>query len=321
MPTGEVRAIEPGLLTTIQDDIGRPGYGRFGVPRGGAMDPAAARIANRLVGNRGGEAVLEITLLGPTLEWTTGAHIGLAGGDLGATTNGLSLSPGHSYRLRPGASLAFTGVRTGARAYLAVEGGFAVEPILGSSSTNYRSAFGGFYGRSLRAGDIVRFAEAQAGPLRSLRRPSSDVEEPIHVVPLAAAAFGWFAPSAIRTFCEAAWTVAADADRNGIRLTGGAPVRALTAGIPSLPLPVGSVQVPPSGGPIVKMVDGPVTGGYPVLGVIPRLDHVRLAQAPPGATLRFRQISVAAARRLASTRDDDGRIELDEGDFAAGWAR
>ena len=320
MAMGEVRVLEPGLLTTIQDATGRPGLGRFGVPPGGAMDAAAARLANGLVGNGGTEAVLEITLQGPTLEWTTGAHIGLAGGDLGATTNGLVLSPGYSHRLRPGAELTFAGPRTGARAYLAVEGGFSVEPVLGSASTDHRSGFGGFHGRPLRAGDVISFADGEARPLRSVVGGEHDLEQPIHVIANPAGAFGWFTPSAIRRFCKDTWTVAAESDRNGIRLTSDVPVLALTTGIPSLPVPVGTVQIPPDGMPIIKMVDGPVTGGYPILGVVPRHDHRRLAQAQPGATLRFRRMSASAARRLIAAEAPE-RIELDEGDFAAGWAR
>ena len=319
MTTGEVRVLDAGLLTTIQDAAGRPGLGRFGLPLGGAMDASAARLANRLVGNGGDEAVLELTLHGPTLEWTTGAHVGLAGADLGAATDGLRLAPGHSHRLRPGAVLGFDGRRTGARAYLAVEGGFAVEPVLGSASTDHRSGFGGLDGRPLRAGDVLSFLGDRLEPLRSIAGPGPDTHEPVPLI-ATPAAFGWFAPTAVRAFCAAAWTVATDSDRTGIRLTGGTPVAATTTGIPSVALPVGAVQVPASGEPIVKMVDGPVTGGYPVLGVVPRPALARLAQAAPGTVLRFRSISVAAARRLARSADDVSRIELDEGDFAAGWA-
>ena len=319
MTTGEVRVLEPGLLTTIQDAAGRPGVGRFGIPPGGAMDAAAARLANRLVGNGGDEAVLELTLHGPTLVWTTGAHIGLVGADLGAVTDGLRLAPGHSYRLLPGAVLGFDGRRTGARAYLAVEGGFAVEPVLGSASTDHRSGFGGLDGRPLKAGDVVRFNGDRLEPLRSVVRQGSDASEPVPLI-ATPAAFGWFAPTAVPAFCAAAWTVASDSDRIGIRLTGGSPVASLTTSIPSVALPVGAVQVPPGGEPIVKMVDGPVTGGYPVLGVVPRHELAHLAQAAPGTILRFRSISVAAARRQADAADDVPRIELDEGDFAAGWA-
>jgi biotin-dependent carboxylase-like uncharacterized protein len=312
--------LEPGLLATIQDASGRPGLGRFGIPPGGAMDRPAARLANRLVGNDGDEAVLELTLHGPTVEWMTGAHIGLAGADLGAATDGRHLAPGHSYRLGPGAVLSFEAARTGARSYLAVEGGFDAEPILGSRSTDVRSGFGGLDGRALRAGDILRFARSQDGPLRSAVGPSPDIDERLAFIAMPDAS-AWFDAAVVRAFCTTKWRVAADSDRNGIRLTGGGRLPSQMASIPSLGVPVGAIQVPPSGEPIVRMVDGPVTGGYPVLGVVPRLDHARLAQAAPGATLRFQRISVAAARRLARTVEAEERIELDEGDFAAGWAR
>jgi biotin-dependent carboxylase-like uncharacterized protein len=319
MALGEARVLEPGLLTTIQDASGRPGLGRFGVPRGGAMDVRAARLANRLVGGGGDEPVLEMTLHGATLEWITGAHIGLAGADLGAASDGSHLAPGHSYRLGTNAVLSFGAARSGVRAYLAVEGGFEAVPVLGSASTDRRSGFGGLDGRALRAGDILRFAGSQDGPLRSAVRPKVDGEERLAFIPTAGS-LRWSSPAAVRAFCGTAWRVAPDSDRNGIRLTG-ARLPAATAHILSLPVPVGAVQVPPSGEPIVKMVDGPVTGGYPVLGVIPSIDHSSLAQAAPGATLRFRRVSVAEARRMTRTIGTSEHIEFDEGDLAMGWAR
>lgn len=320
MAIGEARVLDPGLLTTIQDASGRPGLGRFGIPPGGAMDAPAATLANRLVGNDGNEAVIEMTLQGATLEWPTGAHIGLAGADLGAVVGGRPLAPGHSHRLGPGAVLSFGAARSGARAYLAVEGGFTVAPLLGSRSTDHRSGFGGLDGRPVRAGDVLRFPGRQDRPLRSAAGAVASVDQPLSFIAAGRSA-GWFAPSVVRTFCATDWRVAADSDRIGIRLTGGPTLVASTSGIASLALPVGAVQVPPSGEPIIKMVDGPVTGGYPVLGVVARVDHARVAQAGPGATLRFRSISVAEARRLAVTIEAQERIELDAGDVAAGWAR
>ena len=322
-PVGEVLVVEPGLLTTIQDDHGRPGLGRFGIPPGGALDPATARLANQLVGNVGAAPVLEITLHGPTLQWTNGAHIGLAGGDLGALSRGLRLAPGHSYRLQPGTTLAFDGVRTGARAYLAVEGGFAIEPVLGSVATDRRSGFGGLEGRALRAGDVLRFPASQTGPLRSAIGTVNVAEAPVLIIPTPAA-LGWFTRSEVDRLCATAWIVAPESDRNGIRLTG-ARLEALTDRLLSLGVPVGAVQVPPGGEPIVTMVDGPVTGGYPVIGLVPRLEHGRLAQVAPGSTLHFQRSTVRAARRLADERDaaaaGHAGIEFDEGDQAAGWAR
>jgi allophanate hydrolase subunit 2 len=194
-----------------------------------------------------------------------------------------------------------------------------VEPVLGSASTDHRSGFGGFDGQPLRAGDLLRFVGDRGDPLRSVVGSRPDLNERVPLI-ATSATFGWFAPTAVRVFCAAAWTVAADSDRTGIRLAGGSPVASSMSGIPSVALPVGAVQVPPGGEPIIKMVDGPVTGGYPVLGVIPRTHLARLAQAAPGTILRFRSISVAAARRLAPSADDNPRIELDDGDFAAGWA-
>jgi biotin-dependent carboxylase-like uncharacterized protein len=261
-----------------------------------------------------------MTLHGATLEWTTGAHFGLAGADLGANSDGRHLAPGHSYRLGPGAVLSFGAARSGARAYVAVEGGFEALAVLGSASTDRRSGFGGLDGRPLRAGDVLRFAGTQHGPLRSAVRPMVDGDERLAFIPTAGS-LRWSSAATVRTFCGIDWRVAPDSDRNGIRLTGGEPLPASTASIPSVPIPVGAVQLPPSGEPIVRMVDGPVTGGYPVLGVIPSFDHGRLAQATPGATLRFRQISVTAVRELARTIGLAEHVELDEGDLAAGWAR
>jgi biotin-dependent carboxylase-like uncharacterized protein len=328
---GAVQVVEPGILTTVQDAIGRPGLGRYGVPPGGAMDADAARLANRLVGGRGDEPVLEVTLGGPTLAWDAPALIGLSGADLGAEAEHLRLAPGHAHRLAAGAVLRFTRPGDpwrGVRAYLAVEGGLLVESVLGSSSTDRRSGFGGLDGRELRIGDRLAFRGGTPGPLRSLvrgsaeavARSSQEVEVRIVATP---DDLGWFDPAAFPTLLDATWTVTPDSDRNGIRLGGGPRVPVTTGRIASLGVPVGSVQVPGSGEPIVTMVDGPVTGGYPVIGVVPRLDHVRLAQLAPGSVVRFRAVDVKTARDLtraaaeAATLD---RIELDPGDVAAGWA-
>jgi len=327
---GEVRVNVAGLLTTIQDAKGRPGLGRFGIPRGGAMDAAAAQLANRLVGNHPDAPLLEITMHGPTLEWPTGALVGLAGADLGAVIGGRRLAPGLSYRVPAGGILRFDGANAGpgfdgaalgARTYLAVDGGFAVKPVLGSASTDRRSGFGGLEGRALRDGDVLRFNGDGSGPVRSAIGPTRgpDVGEPLLVIPTPAS-LGWFAPSAVLTLFTTSWTVAPASDRSGILLTGGR-IAARAAGIASLGVPVGSIQVPPSGEPIITMADGPVTGGYPVIGVVPRFEIGRLAQLGPGAAVRFARSSVRVARLVHAERDREAPIDLDEGDFAASWAQ
>ena len=328
--TVEVTVVEGGLLTTIQDVRGRPGLGRYGVPPGGAIDAEAARLAGRLVGNEADAPVLEITLQGPTLVFTAAAHVGLAGADLGAQADHQRLRPDASYRLSAGATLRFTGPPSGAkgaRAYLAVEGGFVVPSVLGSASTDRRSGFGGGVGRELRAGDALSVAGTASGALRALVRahpgPPVDPGIPVEIRVVATPIdLGWAGRGGLRELVAPTWNVSPASDRNGLRLTGGR-IADVTGRVASVGVPVGAVQVPPSGEPIVTLADGPVTGGYPIVGVVPRLDHGRLAQLAPGATVRFRPITVEAARALAvavadaATRD---RIELDPGDVGAGWA-
>lgn len=336
---GEVVVIDGGLMSTIQDAFGRPGLGRFGVPLGGALDPAAASLANRLVGNDVEAPLLEVTTKGPELRWGAAAHIALAGADLGASVDGLSLPPGHSRRVGAGSTLCFGSTprfgatpgssrgSPGVRTYLAVEGGFVVDPVLGSASTDRRSGFGGFEGRAIRAGDVLRFQNGLSRPLRVVgagpERATGSAAPPaarLLVIPTPTG-LGWFGRSAIEAFVAGEWTVAVDSDRSGIRLRG-PRIEAKVAGIPSLGVPVGSIQVPPSGQPIVTMADGPVTGGYPVIGVVPRFELGRLAQAAPGDVFRFQRATVRDARRASAdaARREPG-VEVDAGDLAAGWAR
>ncbi|HYH93118.1 MAG TPA: biotin-dependent carboxyltransferase family protein [Candidatus Saccharimonadales bacterium] len=315
----EGHVLEPGLLTTVQDASGRPGLGRFGIPPGGAMDAPAARLANRLVGGQGDEALLELTWLGPTIRWTTAVHLGLAGGDLDATADGIHLHPGHSHRLAAGTVLRFGTARAGARGYLAVEGGLEVPQVLGSAATDRRSGFGGLEGRALAVGDVLHGPGGPLGPVRSAVGLSVGADDRRIPVVATSSSLGWFDPAALTRLVDTAWVVAPDADRSGIRLTGGA-LAASASGIDSLGVPVGAIQVPPSGEPIVTMTDGPVTGGYPVVGVVAPAAIGRLAQRGPGATVRFELVEAEAARALVAS-EDAVSIVADPGDVAASWAR
>ena len=216
MAMGEVRVIEPGLLTTIQDARGRPGLGRFGVPPGGAMDARAARLANRLVGGGGEEAVLEITLQGPAFEWVTGAHIALAGADLGAASEGRLWRPGIPIDSRPEPCC-----RSASR-------GAALAPISPSRAGSRRPRSLARYrptvARASAASTAERFALAtsfeftgsQDGPLRSAVGSDVDGDERLAFIP-AEEGLRWLSPVAERTFCATEWRVAPDSDRNGIR--------------------------------------------------------------------------------------------------------
>ncbi len=309
-----IEVLEAGALTSVQDAVGRQGWRHLGVPAGGAADPWSARLANRLIGNADEAAVLEITLVGPTLRFETSAAVALAG-SFEATLDGLPLAPNGGRAVRVGSVLRI-GTGDDARGYVAVAGGLAVETVLGSRSTDLRTGFGGFAGRALRAGD--RLPLGRAARLRTLRWNGAPHTGPIRVVP---------GLHADRFEAEAltgqAWRVSALADRTGARLEG----KPLTAGdatdVPSMGLPLGAIQVPPDGLPIVALADRPVTGGYPVPAVVIGADIGRMARLRTGDELRFASVSLEEARE-ALRRAVDELADLTPLDPASadelGWA-
>lgn len=277
----EIEVLEGGLLTTVQDPLGRPGWRRYGVQAAGALDPDAAATANRLAGNPPAAALLEITVLGPTLRLAAPASVGLAGADLGAVIDGRALAPGSSAM---GSQIHFGGRRSGARAYLAVAGGIAVPAVLGSRSTDLRSGFGGFEGRALGAGDRLPIGVGDDAEPAS--RPAGGAPVgPIRVLP--GPHLDRFPAGALDRLCETEWTASSRADRMAYRLDGPPIEREEMSELPSLGLPLGAVQVPPDGGPIVMLADRPVTGGYPVIACVARADIGRVAQLLPGDPVRF----------------------------------
>lgn len=301
-----LEVLEPGLLTTVQD-AGRPRAARWGVPRGGAADGEALAVANLLLGNDPAAAVLEITLAGPTLRVLAPTTVALAGADLAGRVepSGEPLEPGHAVRIGPGATLVLAGpAHDGLRACLAVPGGVAVTPVLGSASTVLRAGFGGLDGRPLRAGDIV--AATSRGVPAPARWPGE--------------AGAWGAPGAIRvvpgphadggddprvaSLVDIAWTVGADSDRMGLRLTGEAALPAAhdAADLLTIGVTPGAVQLPPDGRPIVLLADAQPTGGYPVIAVVAAVDRPALARLRPGDRFRFVPVARAEAIGLLAAR-------------------
>jgi len=300
--TDHVEVVAPGLLTTVQD-LGRTGYARYGVPAAGALDAFAARAANRLVGNADHAPVLEITLAGPTLRFATpGAVFAVTGADLSSQLDGREV-PGWTACVAPrGATLKFGKRRAGLRAYLAVAPrGFVVGPVLGSAATYLRGGFGGLAGRALKAGDGLPAGPAPAGrealagrALPPAARPPYRREPVVRVVlgPHAER----FTDEALATLLAAAYTVGPASDRMGYRLHGPALARHEPADILSQGLPLGGIQVPGDGQPIVLLADHQTTGGYPLIATVSSADLPLLAQLAPGDRLRFRAVSVAEAQ-------------------------
>ncbi len=284
--------LSPGPLTTVQDQ-GRFGYMNTGFSPGGAMDPDAMKRANLLVGNRLGEGVLEMTLMGITAEFDCDTVIGITGADMCPTVNGEPVNMNTTVYVKKGSRLTLGAAKSGMRAYLAVSGGFALEPVMGSLSTNLKCALGGFQGRKLAAGDEIclkrETAPSQISP-RFIAAPNLGGRDiALHVI--LGPQDDYFTSEGIDSFCQKAYTVSVNSDRMGIRLEGERIENKNGVDIISDGIVTGSVQIPPAGVPIIMMADRQTTGGYAKIATVIRRDLSLLAQARPGDRVRFYPIT------------------------------
>jgi KipI family sensor histidine kinase inhibitor len=291
-----IEVLDPGLLTTVQD-AGRSGHRRVGVSAAGPLDAPAHQEANVAAGNAPGAAALECTVVGPALAFLAPVRFAVAGADLGAVLERSDLGSwpvprGASVLARPGNVLRFAARRFGCRAYVAVRGGIDVPEVLGSRATDLASAFGGFGGRALRAGDCLALGRAPAGGTTARPGAGGQTARATVKVVLGPQADHFDAETTAR-FLSSPWRVASASDRVGCRLEG-EPLRHLgPAEILSDGMVPGSIQVPPEGRPIVTMADGPTTGGYPKIGTVVTADLPLLAQLVPGeGTVRFEAVRV-----------------------------
>lgn len=286
-----LRILEGGLFSTIQD-FGRHGYQSLGVPPSGALDPISLRTANLLVGNAPGMAGIEMCRVGVTFEvQAESLRMALAGASVGADLPLLQ-----SRTLRRGERLSIGRVAGGA-AYLAVEGGFDLPPVLGSLSTYTRAGFGGFEGRRLQGGDVLPLRQAQAVPRREQGLPhpvAAERDRPLRVIlgPQA----DHFTEEAIEALLSSDYSVTVEADRMGLRLSGPLLTHSGRPEIASDGNATGCLQVPGSGQPIALLPDRHSTGGYPKIATVITADLHRLGQAVPGSVLRFEAVAPEQAR-------------------------
>jgi biotin-dependent carboxylase-like uncharacterized protein len=276
--------LAPGPRATVQD-AGRPGYAAVGVPASGAADRRAHDLANRLVGNAPGAATVEATAGGLRVRADRTLLVAVTGAELPVDVDGRPAPRNAPLTLRAGAVLGLGVPARGLRAYLAVRGGVAVPPVLGSRSTDALSGLGP---APLAAGDRLPVGElAAAEPLVDVAPVAPLPDRPVLRV-LPGPRRDWLTEAAWAALREAVWTVTADSDRVGLRLAGPRLDRARDGELPSEGLVPGAVQVPPDGAPVLFLADHPVTGGYPVLAVVVTPDLPLAAQLRPGDTLRFR---------------------------------
>lgn len=281
-----LRMIAPGMLTTIQD-CGRWGWQSRGVPVAGAMDPWSHRVANALVGNEASAATLEVTLVGPAVEFddervvaVTGAGFELTLDDRPVAMNAAFVAPMNS-RLRFGPRI------DGARAYVAVSGGIDLPPVLGSRSTHVTTRMGGLDGRSLRAGDVLPLGKRGRTPFlrENWKKGYDPFSATIRVMP--GPQVEYFALDALDVLQLAPYVVSAQSDRMGFRLEGQTLAHAGSADFISDATPLGALQVPASGQPILLMADRQTTGGYPKIATVITADIGRAGQLAPGDSISF----------------------------------
>jgi len=295
--TEALRVDEPGVFTTVQD-LGRPQAVGSGVPPGGAMDRFAHIAANLLLFNDSGAPTLECTLRGPRLVAQVACVVAVTGADLSPRVNEASIPMWTSVALAPGDTLSFGGRRLGARAYVAVSGGFIGDRWLGSMSTNVMTGRGGMHGRALAAGDVLTAGESwrPAQPGRTLAedlRPDY-AERSLRVI--AGPHVDRLVPESRAALFGAPFTLGPDSNRMGYRLEGpvlDAPGEELL----SFGLIAGVVQLPSGGRPILLMADHQTAGGYPLVAVVASAWLPVAAQLVPGDELRFVETSIDEALR------------------------
>ena len=290
-----VHVVRPGLLTTVQDR-GRWGLQARGVSPAGPMDPWAHRLANALVGNSAAAATLEITLIGPELEFEDERFVAVAGAHFAIDVDGKGQAPNTAFLVPGGARLHVGPRRVGARGYLAVSGGIAVPEVLGSRSTHLLSRMGGMAGRALAPGDSLPLGEQgdpRPGQRGEVALPPSGQATRIRVLP--GPHTDRFPLDAMDALQSSSYTVAKESDRMGFRLTGPHLAHANGADIISDATPVGAVQVPASGQPVLLMADRQTTGGYPSLATVISADIGLAGQLAPGDCIQFEACTLQVA--------------------------
>jgi biotin-dependent carboxylase-like uncharacterized protein len=305
-----LEVLKPGLLTTVQD-LGRTGHQVSGVSASGAMDALSHRLANIACGNDVNAPTLECTLTGPRLQFRKTAWLCLAGGDLGAVVmrgGRGDIAPikaplDRPFEIGTGDVLDFRRRRTGARCYIAVAGGFDVPPVLGSRATHTRTEMGGVQGRALQAGDLLQWGEPHSPPDAMRPIPPKFRFAPatgVRVIRYTRGReFDSFTKQALKRFDSETFTLTKEADRMGYRLEG--PELARSAGLGDMlseSVTFGTVQVPPSGQPMVLMADRQTTGGYPRIAQVVKVDLPLLAQMLPGEQMRFQRVGLEEAQKM-----------------------
>lgn len=299
--------VKPGMLTTVQD-LGRRGYQGLGVPVSGPMDPYSHRLANLVLGNDPMAAALEITLMGPELVADAALSCAVAGADIETVVDGRPIAPNVPFAVPAGGRIRFGAHRRGTRLSLAVRGGFDVPLTLGSRATHLVSRMGPFGGRALRAGDVLHVAGSSGSTGSSGSHLAKPLELPGHsarlrVVP--AVHRDRFTDDSWGLLMRGEFMVTPQSNRMGYRLDGPALAHVGSADILSEAMPLGAIQVPASGQPILLLAERATTGGYATIANVITADIPIAGQLAPGDRISFDAVTRAEALEALRAREAD----------------
>ena len=302
-----IRVLKPDMLTTVQD-LGRTGYQSQGFSVAGVMDVRSFKIANLLVDNPENEPVLEFTLIGPTLEFTSDTIIAITGGDFNPTINGQPAPMYTAIYMHKGDILKFGSAVTGSRGYISFSSYLKIPTVMGSRCTNMKSSLGGFKGRKLQADDYIMFRIKRRYLPYFLSRtlePDEMDQEQVTLRVIMGPQDSAFTKEGIQTFLNSAYTVTNEFDRMGCRLDGPFIASKNGSDIISDGICFGSVQVPTHGKPIILLADRQTTGGYAKIATVISVDIPKLVQRKTDHKVRFKAVTVYEAQRLLLEEMDE----------------
>lgn len=294
-----IEIISAGMLSTVQD-LGRFGVMKNGFTQSGVMDAYSTKIANKLCKNDVNAPVIEMTMLGITAKFK-GEHIfAISGGIFDISLNGNPIRTNEAYIAKDGDVLSIKGAKQGLRCYLAVAGGFDVPLFMGSASTNLKINVGGFNGRKLKAGDILKIGKAdKIKNIEKRELPENTYNNPVKVRVVLGPQDDMFSENDLMLFSKQQYTVTSDLDRMGIRLWGIALRGKEKLEIISDAITFGSIQITNSGMPIILMADHQTTGGYAKIATVISADLPKLAQVKPNDKISFEIIDIDTAEKIA----------------------
>ena len=288
--------LKPGFQSTLQD-LGRNGFTHLGISPAGAADSFSFRLGNLLVGNDENDAGLEMTLVGGTYRFNQSVLAVLTGSRFTATLDGEDFPFFKAFHVKKGQELDIGPSQDGARCFLTVKGGFHVPQILGSSSTHLMTRIGGYEGRDLKKGDQINFGYSTTSiepeklekifePDRSVLRVTKGLQ------------YDRFDNKIRDVFFRERFKVSQRSNRMGLRTEGPEIKAGITDEILTEGLPIGAVQVPGDGHPIISFVDHQTTGGYPKIANVIAADLCKVGQLKPGDEFKFQLVSMAEAEKL-----------------------